>query len=49
MFSVRYELNYYILFGVTAVSHTCQTVRYGHESSGTQNEESLCWRGPEAI
>jgi hypothetical protein len=26
-----------------------QTVKYGHESRGTRNQESLCWRGPVAI
>jgi hypothetical protein len=30
-------------------SHSRQTVKYGHESSGTQNQESPCWRGPGAI
>jgi hypothetical protein len=23
-----------------------QTIKYGHESRGTLNQESLCWRGP---
>jgi hypothetical protein len=26
-----------------------QTVKYGHESLRTRNQESLCWRGPTAI
>jgi hypothetical protein len=26
-----------------------QTVKYGHESRGTWNQVSLCWRGPAAI
>jgi hypothetical protein len=30
-------------------SHSCQTVKYGHESCGTQNKESLCWRRSAAI
>jgi hypothetical protein len=25
------------------------TVKYHHESCGTWNQESLCWRGPAAI
>jgi hypothetical protein len=25
------------------------TVKYGHESRGSRNRESLCWRGPIAI
>jgi hypothetical protein len=27
----------------------CKAVKYGHGSHGTQNQESLCWWGPEAI
>jgi hypothetical protein len=30
-------------------SHSRQTVKYGLESRGTRNQESLCWRGPAAI
>jgi hypothetical protein len=31
------------------VSEGCQKVNYDHESRETRNQESLCWRGPEAI
>jgi hypothetical protein len=31
------------------VSQSLQTVKYGHESLGTRNQELLCWRGPTAI
>jgi hypothetical protein len=27
-------------------SQSCELVKYGHESHGTRNQESLCWRGP---
>jgi hypothetical protein len=30
-------------------SQSRQTVKYGHESRGARNQESLCWRGPAAI
>jgi hypothetical protein len=30
-------------------SQSCQTVKCGHESCGTKNEESLCWQGRAAI
>jgi hypothetical protein len=26
-----------------------ETVKYGHESRGTRNQEWLCWRGPPGI
>jgi hypothetical protein len=26
-----------------------EAVKYGHESRGTRNQESLCWRGPAAV
>jgi hypothetical protein len=30
-------------------SESRQIVKYGHESRGTWNQESLCWRGPAAV
>jgi hypothetical protein len=30
-------------------SQSRQTVKYGHESRGTGNQESVHWRGPAAI
>jgi hypothetical protein len=30
-------------------SQSRQTVKYGHESRGTKNQEPLCWRGPAAV
>jgi hypothetical protein len=30
-------------------SQSRQTVKYDHESRGTMNQKSLCWRGPAAI
>jgi hypothetical protein len=30
-------------------SQSRQTVIWGHETRGTRNQESLCWRGPAAI
>jgi hypothetical protein len=30
-------------------SQSRQTVNYGHESRGTRNQGSLCWRGPAEI
>jgi hypothetical protein len=29
--------------GVSEDSQSRQTVKYGHESRGTRNQESLCW------
>jgi hypothetical protein len=37
------------LWGKTDASQSRQTVKYGHESYWTCNQESLCWRGPAAI
>jgi hypothetical protein len=31
------------------VSQSHETVKHGHESHGTWNQESLCWQGPAAI
>jgi hypothetical protein len=30
-------------------SQSRHTAKYGHDSSGTRNQESLCWRGPAGI
>jgi hypothetical protein len=57
MFPVRYELNVYILCIINQSlrasdsegSQSRQRVKYFHESRGTRNQRSLCWRGPAEI
>jgi hypothetical protein len=39
----------YLAGGLLHHSQSRETIKYGHESCGTRNQERLCWRGPAAI
>jgi hypothetical protein len=43
------RLLFYLSLALIFLTSAVKTVKYVHGSNGTQNQESLCWRGPAAI